>query len=206
MRVSLVLVIILGVNSMLLAQKHTTDTIPNPNYKNNKVLHSKELEKTETETIGTLEMVAPNHEPNKAALYSAIIPGLGQAYNNRYWKIPIVWAGLGAFTYFIKWNTDQYQYYRINLIYEVKQIPGFTNNTPFDAARLKNIRDNFRRNRDNMIVYGIIFYVLNIVDAHVDAHLIEFNVNQDLSVQLLPSLQSFPNGNQSTGLTLTFKF
>ena len=74
-----------------------------------------------------LEMVEPEHDPNKAALYSAAVPGLGQAYNRKYWKIPIVWGGLAAFGYFINWNNNQYQYFRRNLIFEIAQDPNFTN-------------------------------------------------------------------------------
>jgi len=131
---------------------------------------------------------------------------LGQAYNKKYWKIPLVWAGIGGFAYFINYNNDLYQFYRKNLIYETEQNPNFINETPLEVSSLKSARDQFRRNRDMLIIYGVIFYMLNIVDAHVDAHLIGFDVNQDLSVYISPSLQSNPNGKQSTGLSLKINF
>ena len=149
---------------------------------------------------------APEHDPTKAALLSAVIPGLGQAYNKKYWKIPLVWVGLGAFGYFIKWNDDRYQYYRRNLIYEVEQDPNYPNETDLDQATLKSVRDSFRRTRDQLALYGILFYLVQIVDAHVDAHLIEFDVNQDLSVRFEPSYTPINVGGSSFGMAIKFKF
>jgi len=149
---------------------------------------------------------APGHDPIRAALLSAAIPGLGQAYNKKYWKIPLVWLGLGAFGYFIKWNDDQYQFYRRNLLYEVAQDPDYPNETGLDQATLKRVRDRFRRTRDQLALYGILFYMLQIVDAHVDAHLIEFDVNQDLSVRIEPGLLPLTLGGSQVGVTLKFKF
>lgn len=157
--------------------------------------------------VAELEMVEPEHDPNKASLYSAVLPGLGQAYNRKYWKIPIVWGGLAVFGYFISWNNNQYQYFRQNLIYEIAQDPDYINETGLSASRLKSARDSFRRNRDQLVLYGILFYLLNIVDAHIDAHLMEFSVNEDLSVQINPEL--FPMGNSRTvpaGMSIKIKF
>ena len=149
---------------------------------------------------------APEHDPTKAALLSAAIPGLGQAYNKKYWKIPLVWIGLGAFGYFIQWNNDRYQYYRRNLIYEVKQDPDHPNETGLDQATLKSARDTYRRSRDQLALYGILFYLVQIVDAHVDAHLIEFDVNQDLSVRLEPGYIPLDIGGSGVGMALKFSF
>ena len=154
-----------------------------------------------------LEMVEPEHDPNKAALYSAAVPGLGQAYNRKYWKIPIVWGGLAAFGYFINWNNNQYQYFRRNLIFEIAQDPNFPNETGLNASVLKSARDSYRRSRDQLVLYGILFYLLNIVDAHIDAHLMEFSVNQDLSVQISPEI--FPQNNVEklpAGMSIKIKF
>lgn len=152
------------------------------------------------------ESVAKEHSPTRAALLSAVIPGMGQAYNKKYWKIPIVWGGFAAFGYFIKWNNDEYQYYRTQLIYEVEQDPDYPNETGLDQASLRSNRDFYRRNRDMLTVYGILFYMLQIVDAHVDAHLIEFDVNQDLSVKLQPDYIPIQSGRSNVGLTLKFTF
>lgn len=202
MRLCLVVLFVIGIRFVLLAQEN--DSIPSPIYHEDSIMGFRELQApNETQAI---DMMAPTHDPAKAALYSAILPGLGQAYNRKYWKIPIVWAGFGVFAYFIDWNNDRYQYYRRNLIYEVEQNPDFPNETPFDATVLKSARDDYRRNRDMLIIFSVFYYMLNIVDAHVDAHLIEFDVNQDLSVGVQPSIQYMPAGATSNGLSITFRF
>ena len=152
-----------------------------------------------------IESKLPDHDPIKAALYSAALPGLGQVYNKKYWKIPIVWGGLGTFGYFIDWANDNYQYYGQNLIYEVEKNPEFPNETGLDQATLKRARDYYRRTRDQLAIYGILFYFLQIVDAHVDAHLIEFDVNQDLSVRIEPAAVPV-NGFSSSGLSVKIRF
>ena len=156
--------------------------------------------------VNEFQSANPDHSPTRAALLAAIIPGLGQAYNKKYWKIPIVWAGLATFGYFIKFNDDRYQYYRRNLIYEVEANPEYPNETGLDQAQLKSGRDFYRRNRDQIAIYGILFYFIQIVDAHVDAHLIEFDVNQDLSVRFEPGYIPLQTGGQQAGLSIKFKF
>ena len=152
-----------------------------------------------------LTMIKPDHNPGKAALLSATIPGLGQAYNKKYWKIPLVWAGLATFGYFIVWNNNEYQFYRRNLIYEIEQVPDFPNETGLSQSTLKSARDQFRRNRDQLVLYGILFYFVQIVDAHVDAHLIEFDVNQELSVRLEPGYIPLSTGGSQIGMSLKIK-
>lgn len=149
---------------------------------------------------------APYHDPTRAALYSAALPGLGQVYNKKYWKIPLVWGGIGAFGYFIVWADNEYEYYRRNLLYEVAQNPDFPNESGLDQATLKRARDYYRKMRDQLTIYGFMFYLLQIVDAHVDAHLIEFDVNQDLSVKIEPT--SIPVGNfySNPGLSVKIRF
>ncbi len=196
----------LGMPTFLFAQEVKTDTLPpNPTYQQDSIIGFRALK--EPEHVENFEMMTEGHDPNKAAWYSAAVPGLGQVYNKKYWKIPLVWGGIAGFAYFIDWNNDLYQFYRKNLLYETNgNQPGFKNETQLDAATLKNGRDQYRRMRDMMVIFGVIFYMLNIVDAHVDAHLIEFDVNQDLSVQIIPSIQYTPNNSVSTGLTFSVKF
>ncbi len=203
-RLSLGLLFFYGISTTLFAQEGVNDSIPAAHYQQDSIIGFRQLQTPEI--VEEIEMVYKNHDPNKAAWYSAAIPGLGQAYNKKYWKIPLIWVGIGSFAYFIDWNNDQYQFFRKSLIYEINQNPDFPNDTNLDSSTLKSARDKYRKNRDQLIIYSILFYVLNIVDAHVDAHLIEFDVNQNLSVQLNPSVQSNPNGKQSTGLSLKINF
>ncbi len=203
-RISLVLLFLGGLSLMLKAQEPENLSTTDPIYQQDSIIGFRQLK--EPEVVEEIEMVYKDHDPNKAAWYSAALPGLGQAYNKKYWKIPVIWAGIGGFAYFIDLNNDQYQFFRKNLIYEVEDNPDFKNSTTLEANNLRSARDQTRRTRDMLVIFGVIFYMLNIVDAHVDAHLIEFDVNQSLSFQIDPSIQFSPNGQQSTGLSLKINF
>ena len=136
----------------------------------------------------TIDMVAPDHSPRRAALYSAVLPGLGQIYNKKYWKVPIVYAGFGILGYFIIWNNDRYQLFRRERIARQNGQAGpLSDNTRVSESTLPRNVDQFRQQRDQTIIYTAAWYALNIMDAIVDAHLIEFDVNPDLSLKLEPT-------------------
>lgn len=119
--------------------------------------------------------------PAKAAFYSAILPGLGQAYNKKYWKIPIVYGAIGASVYFYAENNKKYHQYRD--AYK-RRLAGY-NDDEFgflDNNRLIDGQRFYQRNRDLSLLVAGLFYILNIVDANVDAHLMQFNVNDKLSL------------------------
>ncbi|NNT72255.1 hypothetical protein HKT18_08525 [Flavobacterium sp. IMCC34852] len=142
--------------------------------------------------------------PTKAAFYSAILPGLGQAYNKRYWKIPIVYGALGTSMYFYLDNNKKYHSYRD--AYK-RRLAGFTGDqySYLDDSRLVQAQRFYQRNRDLSLLVTLGFYILNIVDANVDAHLIQFNVNDKLS--LAPDIyQNDFTARPNLGLTLNFKF
>lgn len=144
--------------------------------------------------------------PSKAAFYSAILPGLGQAYNKKYWKIPIVYAALGTGIYFYVDNNKKYNRYR--RAYK-RRLAGFNDdefqNIVTDNNALIDAQEFYQRNRDLSLLLTVVAYVLNIVDANVDAHLLQFNVSDDLSVR--PHIdQNDVDFNRNLGLTLNFKF
>ena len=142
--------------------------------------------------------------PSKAAFYSAILPGLGQAYNKRYWKIPIVYGAIGTSMYFYLDNNKKYHSYRD--AYK-RRLAGFTGDqyNYLDDSRLVQAQRFYQRNRDLSLLVTLGFYILNIVDANVDAHLIQFNVNDKLSVA--PDIyQNDFTAKPNLGLTLNFKF
>jgi len=163
-----------------------------------------------TDEIEKFQTQDTTHSPRLAALYSAIVPGMGQFYNEKYWKIPIVYA-LGALAaYQIKSNHQNYLLFR-NVYFNI--IDGNDRNDSeiddylliFDEDRAERRVDNYKRDRDYWIILAGLFYVLNIVDATVDAHLREFNINQDLSLNIKPSIQSNPYSNMHAGLSLNFR-
>ena len=137
----------------------------------------------------TIEMVAPNHSPRRAALYSAVLPGLGQIYNKKYWKLPIIYGGFAILTSVVILRNDQYQLLRRSLIAEQREQSELNVLADTEGERLVsqlNV-DNTRQERDQMAIYTAAWYALNIMDAIVDAHLIEFDVNPDLSFNLEPT-------------------
>ena len=142
--------------------------------------------------------------PAKAAFYSAILPGLGQAYNKKYWKIPIVYAGIGTGIYYYSRNNTKYNQYRN--AYK-RRLSGY-NDDQFqylDDSRLIAGQRFYQRNRTYSALVIAGFYILNIVDANVDAHLIQFNVNDNLSLR--PDIyQNEINYKHNFGLTLNYTF
>jgi len=148
--------------------------------------------------------------PSKAAFFSAILPGAGQAYNKKYWKIPIVLGAIGTGVYFYVRNDKQFDRYRD--AYK-RRLAGFKDDEFSDASGNPLISDDgliraqqqFRRNKEVSLLVTIGLYALNIVDANVDAHLLQFNVDENLS--LSPHYQYNQMENTSDlGVTLNFKF
>ena len=136
------------------------------------------------ETLGDL------HSPRKAALYSAVLPGLGQVYNGKYWKIPIIYGGFLTMGYLITLYDDQYNLFLRALNAErngeSNPLAGVANGRYEDTGQLQRAVDGSRRNRDFMVILTAGVYALTIVDAIVDAHLIEFDINPELSFDMKP--------------------
>lgn len=143
--------------------------------------------------------------PAKAAFYSAILPGLGQAYNKKYWKIPLVYGAIGTSLYFYIDNNKKYHEARDEY---KRRLEGYERSDKFeklDDSRLIAAQKFYQRNRDLSSLFVVGFYVLNIIDANVDAALIQFNVNERLSLrpEIYPSDVTFkPN----VGLTFNYNF
>jgi hypothetical protein len=143
--------------------------------------------------------------PAKAAFYSAILPGLGQAYNRRYWKIPVIYAALGTGIYFYIDNTNQYNRYRD--AYK-RRLAGFKDDEFYGTVTddgLRNAQETFNTNREISLFVTIGIYVLNIIDANVDAHLLQYNVDDNLSLRPHYKINEF-DLTSDLGLTLNFKF
>jgi hypothetical protein len=142
--------------------------------------------------------------PAKAAFYSAILPGLGQAYNKKYWKIPLVYGAMGTSLYFYLDNNKKYHQYRD--AYK-RRLEGYKddNFSYLDDSRLIAGQKFYQRNRDLSALFVVAFYALNIIDANVDAALLQFNVDENLSVR--PVI--YPNDvtlKTNVGLTFNYNF
>ncbi|MBL7886000.1 MAG: hypothetical protein JNJ52_04575 [Flavobacterium sp.] len=141
--------------------------------------------------------------PSKAAFYSAIFPGLGQVYNKKYWKVPIVYAAIGTGIYAYTWNNNKYHLYRD--AYKNRLAGRPDDFSYLDNDRLIQGQKFYQKNRDLSAIITVALYILNIVDANVDAHLQQFNVNDDLTFK--PSLQQDDlYRQQNLAFTITYQF
>ena len=148
--------------------------------------------------------------PSKAAFYSAIFPGGGQIYNKKYWKAPIVWGAIGASVYYYVTNSNDYDRFRTAFRLRSQGLKDeFTDangNQIISTSGLENAQRVLRKNRDLSLLTGVLLYVLQIVEASVNAHLLQFNTNDNLSFS--PTIISNPVRYDipKVGLKLKFDF
>ena len=156
---------------------------------------------------------------NRATTLATICPGAGQIYNKSYWRVPIVIGGFATTIYCIDWNNRGYQRFKkaYRLRYDAEQNPSlYPNGSPdefggrYASSFLKNLRNSYRRNRDLCIILTAGIYLLQIMDAHVDAHLRDYDISDDLSVDINPTIDYAYHpgaGNIATmGMNFSFKF
>lgn len=137
--------------------------------------------------------------PKKAALYSAILPGAGQVYTKKYWKVPIIYGGLITSAYYINESNDFYQLYKSTYL---NRLDGdFTDNLNYSDSDLRTLTEHYRRNREVSVLLFTLTYILNIVDASVNAHLFDYDVSEDLSLHIQPVYFSKEN---ASGISLSF--
>lgn len=148
---------------------------------------------------------SPLHSPKKATLRSAILPGWGQAYNKKYWKIPVIYAGAAALIYGIVWNNREFRYYKKAYLADTDTLSYTSSGLNLQPASIAELRNYYRKNRDMCSIGLVGLYVLNIIDANVDAHLFEFNIDDDLSLNIEPAVLAGRN-NMYNGFSLTLKF
>ena len=146
--------------------------------------------------------------PAKSAMLSATLPGLGQIYNRKYWKVPIIYAGFGAVAYFLDMNSSNYQMYRKAYYYRVDDNPHTVDEFPnYSTDVLRRAMNYYRRNLEITYILGAALYILNILDASVDAHLMDFDISEDLSFRMEPVIERANQIKQpSAGLKLTINF
>jgi|TARA_B110000971_G_scaffold16908_1_gene15620 hypothetical protein len=164
----------------------------------------------ELETEAYKPVVMDPLAPSKAAFYSAILPGLGQAVNKKYWKIPIVYAALGTSIYFYLDNDKSYKRYRN--AYK-RRLSGFTDDEFYGEGNIPLLSDDaliraqqtLRRNKELSLLITIGLYALNIIDANVDAHLLQYNVDKNLAVNPFIDFDT-PDTSAQLGLSINFNF
>jgi hypothetical protein len=146
--------------------------------------------------------------PSKAAFYSAIFPGMGQAYNKKYWKVPIVWGALAIPAYYYQINNSDYKRYRT--AYRLRKA-GLQDEFTLDdgtevisLTTLETAQETLQENRDFSLLSGIIVYVLQILEASVNAHLLQFNTDDNLSLR--PTFVADPVKFEAPTVGLKFKY
>jgi len=151
------------------------------------------------------------HSPKKATIMSACLPGLGQIYNRKYWKVPVVYAGLGGAAYGFFWNHDKYTTYLD--AYKIRTDGDASTVDPYDGyyteSNLLDLSNYYRRNMELSVVVFAFVYMINIIDATVDAHLYDFDISDDLSMRIQPSVWSLQNNSVpavGAGLTINLCF
>ena len=163
----------------------------------------------QVKAAGDSVMVKP-HSPTKAAIYSAVLPGLGQGYNKKYWKIPIVYAGFGVIIYFIVSNTREYKQYKEAYNYVAAGDSGYIDNEyvgKYDQQQLLDGKNYYRRNMELSYIIGGLWYLLNVIDASVDAHFFDYDISDDLTIRVDPVMLTRRDDYRPvSGLKLTLKF
>ena len=181
----------------------------------------------------SLQVTAPSikevRSPKKASIYAALFPGLGQIYNRKYWKLPIVYGGYAGLIYVLGWNNNQYkdffQGYRIIAQYRdattmkpeerkfldnLIKNPSISLDNPstftYISTQLKSGKDYYRRNRDLTIIGIAALHVLSIIDASVDANLFDFDISDDLSMRIEPMPVNFGDQNMVMGFNISINF
>jgi hypothetical protein len=159
---------------------------------------SKEKIKEQEQGKETASLLPKN--PKKATLLSAVLPGAGQVYNGKTWKVPLLYAGILTDVYFIQYNNRRYESFRDALFAldagEKNQFPSLNR-----AALVRNV-DYWRQNRDMTLLLLLGIYALNLVDANVDAHLSGFDVSDDISLKVAPQVGTFSSSSLSYGFSL----
>lgn len=139
---------------------------------------------------------------------SAALPGLGQVYNGKWWKVPIIYGAFGGLIYSAVFNDMRCRTYKQAYLIRIDDDPNTTDQFvgKYSDANLRQLVDKYQRNRDLSLIFTGAFYALNIIDAAVDAHLKNFDVSDDLSFKVRPSFQQVgPNGMPTPVLALTLR-
>jgi len=202
--------------------RSAADTIPETVRRNGIQVGTSTLSPEDGFLSGDTSRVTPQQEakirkiiPRKATIRSLILPGLGQIYNRQYWKLPFIYGGLVGAVYSFQWNQNLYNKYlagyreaynstTINPIYQAKV--AVVDDRPLTVQQLKRATDQFQRQRDLTVILTAVGWALNAVEANVAAHLKTFDLSDDISMKVHPSIVPLPGLGIIPGVRVAFTF
>ncbi len=195
--------------AMTLQAENLADTIPTEDRVELTTPDPEEIDTPSTRMTAFMDDILVNRQkernPTKAALFSAVIPGAGQAYNGEYLKVGVIYGITGGLLYALDFNRHQYN--RFNTAYELRlneEEDEFINVIP-NARGIRNIRDRYRKDMELTYIGLGLTYLFNVIDAFVAAHLASFDIDDDLSMQLRPTVIPGPQVSNA-GVGLVFRF
>ena len=164
----------------------------------------------EAEDTVLMKSYAARFNPKKALLFAAAVPGLGQVYNKKYWKVPLVYGGIAVMawnidrfhTFYVDYKTQLFENLEAGRVQEDVEHPV----TGLTTRQLRSAVDKAKYKQDFWMIMMGAMYLLQIVDAHVDAHLKEFDLNPNLRVSVQPTLERDQMLGRQTGVSMTIKF
>lgn len=171
--------------------------------------HKLEADTLAQSTPDSITARPTSRNPKRAALLSAAAPGLGQIYNERYWKLPIVYGGLGATAFLVFQNRSQYLALKKAYVQDINVSDGDVSvyrDQGFSLADIQSEAERFQTNMEYSAVAFLAVYLLQVVDAAVDAHLYYFDVSEDLSLQWTPTVQPTAMNRPVNGVSIALTF
>jgi len=175
----------------------------------NPVVVKSQVESMQKDTLNDTTKIK-KHSPKLAMIMSTVIPGLGQAYNKKYWKIPVIYAGIGTLGYMANRSNSRYKNFKKGyselLASNNLDSTIFIYGTDFNLNGLDAGRNYYRRYRDLYVILTAGLYLLNIVDANVDAHLFDFDISDDISMRVAPSVEEYCMAGPVTGIKIKINF
>jgi hypothetical protein len=195
--------VLLFVCSLAYSQEAKKDSIQNP--------PTDSLISSSKKKVVDIDTYSQRFNPRKAMLYAAVLPGLGQVYNKKYWKVPLVYGGFWALIAVVDNYSKQGVRARNDLFDLLDGKTSMANRTLSPAlelteAQLRTLIDQAQRQRDYFLIFTGFLYLLQMVDAHVDAHLKEFDLNPKLKVRIEPHMENSYFTGTSTGIAIKLRF
>jgi Family of unknown function (DUF5683) len=201
------LFLFLGLIFLMTAKVCVSQEIKKDTLSNNKTQPTDTTFIKSDEEVIEIESYSKRFDPRKALLFSAVFPGAGQFYNKKYWKMPIVYGGFGFLIYVANFYHQENLKYRDELFGLINDSSsGGLSPSGLNEDQLRNVVDQSRRERDFFIILNGLWYVLQMVDAQVDAHLKEFDINPKMQVRIEPMIDNSAMTGRNSGIALRIRF